>query len=63
MSEHRHEDEYYEDLFCQDIDDISEDAIEALDREERDEEIEELEREDGVLNPDDYPDEDGLDEI
>ena len=57
----RHDDEYYEDLLSTDyVDDWIKEQIDEL---EADEEVARLEEEDGVLNPDDYPTEDELDEI
>ena len=57
----RHDDEYYEDLLStDDVDDWSKEQIDEL---EADEEAARLEEEDGVLNLDDYPTEDELDEI
>ena len=57
----RHDDEYYEDLLGkEDVDDWSKEQIDEL---EADEEASRLEEEDGVLDPDDYPTEDELDEI
>lgn len=57
----RHDDEYYEDLLgTDDVDDWSKEQIDEL---EADEEVARLEEEDGVLDADDYPTEDELDEI
>ena len=57
----RHDDEYYEDLLStDDVDDWSKEQIDEL---EADEEVARLEEEDGVLDADDYPTEDELDEI
>lgn len=57
----RHDDEYYEDLLS--TDDVDDWAKEQIDELEADEEVARLEEEDGVLNLDDYPTEDELDEI
>ena len=57
----RHDDEYYEDLLS--TDDVDDWIKEQIDELEADEEVARLEEEDGVLDADDYPTEDELDEI